>query len=29
MGHALSGNIHFVFAQDFNNEEEVKDIKIL
>lgn len=23
-GHALSGNIHFVFAQDFNKEYEVK-----
>ena len=23
-GHALSGNIHFVFSQDFNNKEEVK-----
>ncbi|MCB0742887.1 MAG: 4Fe-4S dicluster domain-containing protein, partial [Ignavibacteriae bacterium] len=26
-GHALSGNIHFVFAQDFNNEDEVKRYK--
>jgi len=23
-GHALSGNIHFVFAQDFNNKYEIK-----
>lgn len=23
-GHALSGNIHFVFAQDFNKEHEIK-----
>jgi D-lactate dehydrogenase len=23
-GHALSGNIHFVFSQDFNNKDEVK-----
>ena len=22
-GHALEGNLHFVFTQDFNNQEEI------